>query len=161
MYRNEWMAFFTWMKSPSESLSESLSDRVRSITSHLTILQHPKLTDWRAVAPEPANWTANESIVPITVCAFTMCACMFILFSAHLASYFRSAFLRSGFHSCPTKRLCDWQMLHVRLLVTCACTPPPTCACLCVYSLSPFFVFWQFLFLCVGALLSDLQSDLE
>ena len=45
MYRNEWMAFFTWMKSPSESLSESLSDRVRSITSHLAILQHPKLTD--------------------------------------------------------------------------------------------------------------------
>ena len=39
------------------------------------------------------------------VCDFTMCACSFILFPAHFASYFRSAFrssfLRSGFHSCP------------------------------------------------------------
>ena len=48
------LAFFAWMKSPSESLS----DRVRSIISHLVILQRSKLIDWRTdldVAPEPAN----------------------------------------------------------------------------------------------------------
>ena len=31
--------------------------------------------------------------------AFTMCACAFIV--VHFASYFRSTFLHSGFHSCP------------------------------------------------------------
>ena len=57
---------------------------IRSITSHLVILQCPKLTDWRtdlAVAPEPANQT-------ITMCmgqgAFTICACTFILISSTL-----------------------------------------------------------------------------
>ena len=39
-------------------------------------------------------------------------------------------------------------MLHTRLVVKCVYTPPPTRTCLCVYSLSRFF-------------LSDLQSDLE
>ena len=46
------------------------------------------------------------------MCAFTMCACAFImayfLFPVHFAYYFcsvfRSAFLRSSFHSCPTGR---------------------------------------------------------
>ena len=41
------------------------------------------------------------------MCAFTMCACGFILLPVHFASYFRSAFcfafLHSGFHSCPLK----------------------------------------------------------
>ena len=68
--------------------------QVRSITSHLVILQRPKLTDWQtdlAVAPE------LNSRLPITMCAFTMCACAFIvayflIFLAHFASYFRSVF---------------------------------------------------------------------
>ena len=75
-----------WMK----SLSEALSDRVRSITSHLVILQRPKLTDWRtdlAVAPEPANLLltsgACNHVRLHNVCLHNVRMCV------HHGSYFR------------------------------------------------------------------------
>ena len=89
--------------------------RVRSINSHLAIRQRSKLTDM-AVAPDPANSeTANEYRVMISDCAYNhvrlhKCVRAFILFPVHFASYFRSAFLRSGFHSCP--HLCIILPLH-------------------------------------------------
>ena len=91
-----------WLSSLGRNHSESLSDRVRLITSHLAILQGPKLTDWwtdLAVAPEPAKLNYQQvdlAIVLITMCAFTMCACAFILFLVHFIAYFHSVF-RSAF----------------------------------------------------------------
>ena len=67
--------------------------------------------------------------LPITMCAFTMCACTFImayfLFPVHFAFYFHStfhsAFLHSSFHSCPRdypdKLLGGWIWLPLIMLL--------------------------------------------
>jgi len=84
----------TWMlhsHTPSWMKPESLSDRVRSITSHSTILQCLKLTDWLQTSLKPRTRLGGW--------INTICACALI--TAHSASYFRSAFpARSCFHIC-------------------------------------------------------------
>ena len=104
--------YFRFLHLAVKSLSESLSDRVRSITSRLAILQRPKLTDWRTDLAVRLNLQTKLLTsrlggrdynhvrlhkVRMSVHQGALC----ILFPAHFASYFRSAFLRSGFHSCP------------------------------------------------------------
>lgn len=77
----------TWMlhsHTPSWMKSESLSDRVRSITSHSAILQCLKLTGWLQ--------TSLKLRTRLSDWINTICACALIM--AHSASYFRSAFLR-------------------------------------------------------------------
>ena len=95
-----------------KSLSETLSDRQLHTWSFFNVL------NWQT---DEQTWLFRQSlqtkrvyltVAPITMCAFTMCACVFImayfLFPVHFAYYFhsvfRSAFLRSSFHSCPTGR---------------------------------------------------------
>ena len=89
------MTFFAWMKSSSESLS----DRVRSITSHLVILQHPNLTDWRTDLAVVLHLNLPNKLLISRLCscaynhaAFIVCGCAFILFLMHFTSYFRSTF---------------------------------------------------------------------
>ena len=115
------------------------------------------------------------------MCAFTMCTCAsimaYFLFPVHFASYFRStfcsafhsAFLRSGFHSCPTGRTFSiFSKFTLLLPITKAFCPQSPCLFsllwLCVKllhrqtSISVMLVSIQLLICCLQFLLSKQQA---